>query len=694
MVASQLGTEFQALLEVSPDAVLAVDGTGTIVEASARAGELFGIAGPDLIGRPVGSLVPGRFRERHATLCAGFTAAPAVRMMGTRPGLTARRADGTEFPVEIALTPVPGADGPVAIAIVRDVSERVRLAEALSAAKEKAEVTVASIADGVVTTAGDGAVEYLNPAAEQLTGWTTADARGRPLVEVVDARDAATAERLAVIDRTGGTPRSTRDATLVRRDGSEFAVELSAAPIGARQGRPPGWVVIVRDVTLERRLALQLAHEASHDPLTGLVNRAELERRVERALASAAHEGAQHAFCYIDLDRFKVVNDLCGHGAGDELLRRVSEVLRGGIRQRDTLARIGGDEFGLLLEHCPPGQARRIASDLRRAVANYAFEWRGRPFRIGASIGLVRLTRDIGSAEEAFRIADSACYMAKARGRNQVRLARLADVADRAPGESGGLARLRAALKQDGFRLLAQPIRPARRPGGRATRWEVLARLRGRAGTDVLPGRFLPVAERYGLAWDVDAWVLRHAVGALAAWRAAHPDAPLPSLSLNLSAVSLADRRLLPLVRRLLRRSGLPPSSLCFEVAEAAAAADLPHARRMVRHLHQLGCRVALDHCCEGLATIDRLRDLPIDYLKISGRVVRGAGRDPVCRVLLAAINQVGRLMGSRCVAGSVESGTALRRVREAGIAFAQGYAVGRPVPLARALPAAAVKRT
>jgi diguanylate cyclase (GGDEF)-like protein/PAS domain S-box-containing protein len=689
MLASQLGVEFQALLDVSPDAVLVVDGAGTILEANARAAEVFRIAGPELVGRLVERLVPERVRQRHVALREAFVAAPAVRLMGRRPGLTALRGDGTEFPVEISLTPVPAGDGSLTIAIVRDISDRVRMEEAVRTAKEKAEVTLASIADGVATTDGAGAVEYLNPVAEELTGWATAEARGRPLGDVLHARDAATGEALAVIDLAAGVARSEPTATVVRRDGSEFAVDLSAAPIGGGPGRPSGWVVILRDVTTQRRLALQLAHEASHDPLTGLVNRAELERRVGRALEGAAHDRAQHAFCYIDLDRFKVVNDMCGHGAGDELLRRVSEVLRDHIRQRDTLARIGGDEFGLLLEHCPPGQARRIASDLRRAVAGFPFEWRHRTFRIGASIGLVQLTGQLGTVEDVFRIADSACYLAKARGRNQVRLARPDDVLHRPPGESDGLARLRAALREDGFRLLVQPIRPTRRAGtGASAHWEVLVRLRDRLGRNVLPRAFLPIAERYGLSWDVDAWVLRHAARALGAWHAAHPHRAVPGLSINLSAAAVADRRLVPLARRLLRRWGLPASSLSFEITEAAAAADLSHARRTLLRLHRLGCGVALDQCGEGLAAIDQLRDLPLDYLKISGRVVRGADREPVPRVLLGAINEVGRLMGSRCVAACVETGATLRRVREAGIALAQGYAVGRPVPLAEALPA------
>jgi len=214
-------------------------------------------------------------------------------------------------------------------------------------------------------------------------------------------------------------------------------------------------------------------------------------------------------------------------------------------------------------------------------------------------------------------------------------------------------------------------------------------RLRDPSGRNALPGGFLPIAERHGLAWDVDAWVLRHAVRALAAWHAEHPGLPVPGFSINLSAASVADHRLVPLVRRLLRCSGLPASSLCFEITEAVAAADLPRARRMLQRLHRLGCRVALDQCGEGLVALDQLRDLPIDYLKISGRVVLNAGREPVQRVLMGAISEVGRLMGARCVAASVETEAILRRVREAGIAFAQGYAIGRPVPFAEALPAA-----
>jgi diguanylate cyclase (GGDEF)-like protein/PAS domain S-box-containing protein len=398
------------LFDAVPDALLVVGPGGRIVAANRQAAALFGALEPGaLVTRSVEDLIPERFRDQHRRLREEYRRAPRIRPMGGGFTLTARRLDGLEFPCEVSLSPLEGSESLV-LAAVRDISERRRAEAELRREKERAEVTLAAIADAVVTTDAGGRVDYLNPVAERLTGWPAAAARGRDLCEVF---------RLERDEEIGGAVEETgTQFSLVRRDGARVPVEFSRASIPGPEGRATGIVVVFRDATEQRRQARLLAYSASHDPLTGLVNRAEFERRLARLLGTGGPAGA-HSLCFLDLDQFKLVNDRGGHLAGDELLRQVAARLAARTRARDTLGRVGGDEFALLLEHCAPAEAVRIAEGLVRAMEERPFRIGSQEFWVGVSIGVVAVAPAATVTEELAR-ADLACYRAKRLGRGRV----------------------------------------------------------------------------------------------------------------------------------------------------------------------------------------------------------------------------------------------------------------------------------
>ncbi|HXG43923.1 MAG TPA: diguanylate cyclase [Gemmatimonadales bacterium] len=423
------GRGFEWLFDAVPDALLVVGPGGGIVAANRQAAALFGAAEPAaLVTRPVEDLMPERFHEQHRRQREEYRRAPRIRPMGSGLTLTARRLDGREFPCEVSLSPLEGPQQLV-LAAVRDISERRRAEAELRREKERAEVTLAAIADAVVTTDAGGRVDYLNPVAERLTGWTAAGARGRDLREVF---------HLERDEEAGGAEVGAgAQFSLVRPDGARVPVEFSRAPIPGPEGHAAGIVVVFRDATEQRRQARLLAHSATHDPLTGLVNRAEFERRLARLLGAGGPSGV-HSLCFLDLDRFKLVNDTAGHLAGDELLRQAAARLAARTRGRDTLGRVGGDEFALLLEHCAPAEAVRIAEGLARAMEERPFRVGTREFRVGVSIGVVPVTPGAAVAEALAR-ADLACYQAKRLGRGRVVLW------EGSVGSGGGLSRARPA---------------------------------------------------------------------------------------------------------------------------------------------------------------------------------------------------------------------------------------------------------
>ncbi len=562
-----------------------------------------------------------------------------------------------------------------------------RVEEALFEQKERAQVTLACIGDAVIATDPSGRVEYLNATAEALTGWRVDEARGQTLGNVFRIVNELTREPaqdpVARCLREGHATGLANHTVLIRRDGKEFSIADSAAPIRNRAGQTIGVVLVFRDVTEARQLQRQLAYDASHDVLTGLVNRREFEIRLEHCLASAKKHDVQHTLCYLDLDQFKVINDTVGHNAGDALLKQIAYLLRGLFRQRDTLARLGGDEFGLLLEYCPLEKAVRAVNKIIKRLQHYQFVWEGRTFQVGVSIGLVVINSQTESISQALSEADVACYTAKDLGRGRLHIYHPTDSETaKRHGAILQAAELQQAIEKNLFQLYCQPVMPLNESGEHQKFYEVLLRLKGAEGQMILPNSFILAAERYGLMTNIDRWVIRAVLSALAGQTVSDG----LRIFINLSGNSLNDETLLDYVREKLEEFQTPPSQLCFEITETAAIHNLEKAQLFVSEVQRLGVRVALDDFGSGLSSFRYLKRLSVDYLKIDGSFVEDMFENQNDQAMVAAIHQVGHIMGISTVAEHVEQKGVIGQLREMGVDYAQGYAFGEPLPLAEAL--------
>jgi diguanylate cyclase (GGDEF)-like protein len=427
-------------------------------------------------------------------------------------------------------------------------------------------------------------------------------------------------------------------------------------------------------------MAQQMAHQATHDALTGLINRSEFEFRLQRVLTTSRTEEVEHALCYLDLDQFKVINDTCGHVAGDELLRQLGGILRERIRKRDSLARLGGDEFGILMEHCSLDEAQRVATAVRRAIEDFRFLWENKNFNVGVSIGLVPVTEHSKSITDVLSAADAACYAAKDSGRNRVHVHREDDAElARRHGEMQWVSRIHRALEEERFQLEFQPIVPISTPINGREHYELLIRMQD-DDRMVPPGAFLPAAERYHLATKVDRWVIYNACN----WLAQHPEHldRLHLCGINLSGHSLGDEEFLMFVAREMEQAKIPPSKICFEITETAAIANLSSATRFIKALKLQGCRFALDDFGSGFSSFAYLKNLPVDFLKIDGVFVKDIVEDPIDFAMVKSINEIGQVMGKQTIAEFVENADILEKLREIGVDYAQGYGMGRPQPM------------
>jgi len=496
-------------------------------------------------------------------------------------------------------------------------------------------------------------------------------------------------------------------SVLVTRSGHEVAIQESAAPICDRQGRVIGAVIVFHDVTKERRLKRALSYQASHDALTGLINRREFDNRLHAAVLSAQRGEGAYALLYIDLDQFKVVNDTCGHQAGDRLLRDVTGLLQSRVRASDTIARLGGDEFGVLLEGCTVEQSTRIAEGVRQAIRDYRFVWGATTLSVGASVGVVQITAETESVANVMSAADIACYAAKDEGRNRVHLYESDGVSHPRHREMHWVARVTRAAEENRLELYFQPIRPIARPAGMAF-YELTVRLRDDDGRLVAPGEFIPAAERYNVMSVIDRWVVQRAIERLKDWasrclaartlnvsplrrapahgtRAAEPVAvavpQLPLLAVNLSGTSLNEQSFIDFVLQQVGDATLA-QSLCFEITETAAVTNLSNATFVMRELKARGCKFALDDFGTGLSSFMYLKTLPVDYLKIDGQFISHVADDAVDRSMVEAIGKVGKALGIETVAECVESQAVLDELQRIGIDYAQGYYLARPEPI------------
>ncbi|MDX2119993.1 MAG: EAL domain-containing protein [Gemmatimonadota bacterium] len=665
-----------AVLESTTDPVCFADELGTPIYLN-EAGRVL-LVGPH--GSPSAAISAARLLLRPE-------AREAAQRHGTWSGeSTLLTADGRDLTLSQVLICHRTDAGVVDFysTLARDITDRKQLERRLSEEKERAEVTLGSIGDAVIRTDAAGQIEYLNPVAEELLGCPASELEGRGISSVLTLAHESTREPLENPVETAIRERRvvgrSNFSLLVRPDGREFAIDESAAPITGGDGEILGAVFIFHDVSRARSLARQLAHQASHDFLTGLVNRHEFERRVGRALTRAQQDGVTHALCFLDLDQFKVVNDTCGHVAGDELLRQLAQALTRKVRRRDTLARLGGDEFGVLLEHCVPGQASRVAQDLLATIQEFRFSWEGKPFALGVSIGVVPITAESESLATILRDADAACYAAKERGRNRVHIYETNDVelAVR-QGEMQWVSRITSALEEHRFRLYGQPIVPLITRPGEPQRVEVLLRMVDHDGTLIAPGAFIPAAERYNLMGAVDRWVVREVT---ALYERAGAQGAVPIASINLSGASLGDPTMLTFVREQLARHALSPATLCFEITETAAIANLGLAAHFIRELKAMGCWFALDDFGSGMSSFAYLQSLPVDALKIAGAFLRHIETDPVEHAMVEAITRVGHVMRLKVVAEGVENLDTLATLRAIGVDYAQGFAIAEPSPL------------
>jgi diguanylate cyclase (GGDEF)-like protein len=471
---------------------------------------------------------------------------------------------------------------------------------------------------------------------------------------------------------------------LIRKDGNELYVESTAAPIRDGAGNVGGAVLVFHDVSESRELNRRLSYHASHDLLTGLVNRREFESRLERALKSAKAREASYALLYIDLDQFKIVNDSCGHGAGDALLGQVGALLKAKVRWRDTLSRLGGDEFGILLESCSLDEAMRTAEAMREAVRNFRFTWEDRVFRLGASIGVVPITADNEDVASILSAADSACQAAKEAGRNRVHSFAENDIElMRRRREMQWAARINAALEEGRFELYRMTIQPLQRVAS-GSHYELLLRMRDENGRMVAPDQFISAAERYGITPAIDRWVIENAFR----WLVSEADERerLELCAINLSGQSLGDDKFLPFVIEQFQKSGIDATRICFEITETAAVANFSQANRFIKALRELGCKFSLDDFGTGLSSFGYLKHFPVDFLKIDGSFVREILRDPIDREMVRSINEIGHLTGKLTIAEFAENAEIIQMLTSLGVDYAQGYGIAQPQRVLKAV--------
>ena len=672
---------FRDFARTLPEIVLIHD--EKIMLANLPAAGLVGLEPEQLIGREVADLVKpayrALFRKTLAKRMAGQTAPRRLEIQlinGNESGLWVEaQSSSIEFQGRRAV-----------LTVARDVSHRKSLEVSLSRSKRQAQYTLESISEGVITTDNDGRIDYMNRAAEALIGTNRDDAAGHRIGELFKLVDDADRRSLGdPVERCLAMRRRVnmgRRAVLVTQDGEhEHSVELTASPVRGPGSSIVGTVMVIHDVSELRGLTRQMSYQATHDPLTGLINRREFERRLDEAMDTAHAEEAVHMLFYMDLDRFKAVNDSCGHLAGDNMLREVATLIKDEVRDSDYVGRLGGDEFGALLIGCPIDKARQIAQDICNAIAAYRFVWKDKIFNIGISIGLVEISHVSGSLQDVMSAADSACYVAKQEGRGQVHVYSARDEAvARERGDIQWLRELQSALHEDSFELAVQPIlsmhdRPDSGPSA-----EVLIRLPDERGKLGDTAEFLRPADRYQLMPQIDRWVINATLAAISSGEIKLPG--MRSVAINISGQTLGDEAFLSFVVEALDRTGIVPTAICFEVTEQAILSNVQHAQRFIEVLHGIGCEFSLDDFGSGLGSFSSLKHLPIDYLKIDGTYTRNLQSDLVNQEMVAAMIKLARTMEFRVVAEQVEQQEDFDWLRDVGVDFVQGNFIDAPAAL------------
>jgi diguanylate cyclase (GGDEF)-like protein/PAS domain S-box-containing protein len=577
------------------------------------------------------------------------------------------------------------------VGIAHDITQQKVAENALFQEQDRALVTLSSIADGVIRTDNRGVIDYLNPVAQRMTGWSLSEAFGRPVADIYQVVDEETGfSQPGPVEQCLDNQRETvfrGQRVLLRRDGDRFPVHDSAAPIRDRNDRMTGTILVFRDLSQVKRVEEEMHHLATHDPLTGLLNRRHFEASMQEIYYQSTGSLSRQALCHLNLDAFKLVNDTCGQAAGDQLIRQIASLLQDRVSQHDLVARLGGDEFGILFRDCSPSEADQGAQDICDAIHSSRFHWEGKTFTPRVSMGLALMSAAATGPDALLSAADAACYVAKDRGGGRIHVFQPGDtaIAER-HGEMQWITRIHQAFDDDRFCLWHQTIQPLKSGSSEPPFSELFIRLIDEDGEVVAPGSFVPAAERYGLIDSIDRWVVHSAVNLLLDY--SHPlMSDKARFAINISGQSLGADGFLDYIIDEFDRTGISPERVLFEITETSAIANLRKAMRFITVLKEIGCLFVLDDFGQGLSSFGYLKNLPLDYLKIDGEFVREMVDDPIQAALVNSIREIGEVMGLRTIAESVEDEATLDALSKIGVDYAQGYYLARPQPFGASLP-------
>jgi len=671
------------LMDSSLDGVFTLDDSGLIETCSASALRLFESYSELVVGKKIFEFIPAlkpqvgqNFRDMLQIL-----GKLDGHLLQVKQAMTGVSLQGNTTQLETIIREVDSPAKVEYVAIVRDIEVNEKLKEKRFREKDLAQVVLNAFADAVVIVDADQTVKFANMAAETLLGLEadgllgqpfegffslSLEGEDKPIENIVDKA----CSRGMFLEAPPGT-------ILYRRNKSCLPVTAAASPYHDENHQVSGCVVTFRDVSEERKIETELSWQAQHDVLTGLPNRSTFNKALDRLVEGAKEYNEIHALLYVDLDQFKIVNDTCGHAAGDELLVKVAGIFKEHLRSKDLVARLGGDEFAVLLRDCNIEGAQSVAETLCDKFHGFSFGWHEKIFNVGASIGVVTLNRMVESSSAALGAADAACYTAKEEGRNRAHVYQSDAVSHQRHGEMKWVARINEAFAKHRFRLFCQPIFPIVESKDCHAHFEVLIRMVDEEGKLVPPGNFIPAAERFGLMTEIDRWVVENSFKKLAELK----DEGLGSIgfSINLSGPSVGNESFFDFVQEKLQEFGVRTESVCFEITETAAIGNLAKAQRFIEHFRKLGCEFSLDDFGSGLSSFAYLKELPVDYLKIDGMFVKEIHQSQVDFAMVSSINHLGHVMGVKTVAEFVENQPILDKLKELGVDYAQGYGLAEP---------------
>ncbi len=573
---------------------------------------------------------------------------------------------------------------PLIIEAFIDLTEHKQIQEALNRMSEFNRLLVESTGEGIFSVDANLHCTFANKAAARLLGYKTNELIGQNIHglfhNMLENGSFLPPEETPIYKVISSGLGMEADEVFWNRSGHAIPVQYQCNPIH-ESGSVSGAVVIYRNVSEARATARKLDYLATHDALTGQLNRHAFEQKLTDVIKHTNEDGSCHVLCYIDLDQFKIVNDTCGHAAGDELLRQLSELIQTNLRRADIFARLGGDEFGLLLTNCPMEKAKILAQEILSRISEYRFSWNNKLFSLGASIGMVELNRNISDTSTAMSAVDAACYVAKERGRNRLHIYQANDLdLNQRHMEIEWVARIKNALIEDRFFLMAQSIVLVDQPHVQHRHMELLLRMHDEEGKIINPGSFIPAAERYGLMTEVDKWVIKEALKQLTLYpQYLHQ---IDHCCINLSGQSISDEKFLAFLLDQLAQHPVAAQHICLEITETAAVTNLSHASQFMRSIKEKGCSFSLDDFGSGMSSFAYLKNLPVDFLKIDGNFVRDITHDKVDYAMVEAIHRVGNVMGIKTIAEFVENNIILGHLKDIGVDCAQGFGIHKPEPL------------